>query len=146
MQIEIKIDENCPEIKVLVICDKMTQEVSQLVEKLSYETPKIIFGIKDDKVEILSECNIISIYTCDKKVFITTDKGEYLVKMRLYEIEERLDKNSFVRISNGEIINIKKAKNFDLSFTGTICVTLTNGKVTYVSRRYVTKIKQILGI
>ena len=49
-------------------------------------------------------------------------------------------------ISNGEIINIKKVKGFDLSFTGTICVSLSNGTVTYVSRRYVSKIRHLLGI
>ena len=64
----------------------------------------------------------------------------------MYELEDRLDKNSFVRISNSEIINLKKVKGFDLSFTGTICVKMKNGRVTYVSRRYVSKIKQVLGI
>lgn len=68
------------------------------------------------------------------------------MRQRLYELEERLDKGSFVRISNSEIINMKKVKGFDLSFTGTICVSLSNGTTTYVSRRYVAKIKQVLGI
>jgi DNA-binding LytR/AlgR family response regulator len=75
-----------------------------------------------------------------------TGNGEYTLRLRLYELEDRLDKNSFVRISNSEIINLRKVKGFDLSFTGTICVTLSNSKVTYVSRRYVAKIKQVLGI
>ena len=75
-----------------------------------------------------------------------TDTGEYVLRLRLYEAEQRLNRHSFVRISNSEIINLKKVKGFDLSFAGTICVTLTNGTVTYVSRRYVAKIKQVLGI
>ena len=62
------------------------------------------------------------------------------------ELEERLAKDRFVRISNSEIINLKQVKGFDLSFAGTICVTLSGGTVTYVSRRYVAKIKQVLGI
>ncbi|MGN1069556.1 MAG: LytTR family DNA-binding domain-containing protein, partial [Candidatus Fimadaptatus sp.] len=60
--------------------------------------------------------------------------------------EQRLASQSFVRISNGEIINLKKVRGFDLGFTGTICVSLSNGTVTYVSRRYVARIKQLLGI
>lgn len=52
----------------------------------------------------------------------------------------------FVRVSNSEIINLKKIKNFDLSLAGTICVKFLDGSTTYVSRRYVTKIKEILGI
>ena len=62
--------------------------------------------------------------------------------MRLYELEERLD-NRFVRISNSEIVNLKKVKSLDLSFVGTICMELSNGEVSYVSRRYVSKMKKI---
>ena len=65
--------------------------------------------------------------------------------MRLYELEERLD-NRFVRISNSEIVNLKKVKSLDLSFVGTICMELSNGEVSYVSRRYVSKMKKILGL
>jgi DNA-binding LytR/AlgR family response regulator len=69
-----------------------------------------------------------------------------MLRLRLYEIEERLDNNNFVRISNSDIINLKKVKGFDLSLAGTICVILSNGTVTYVSRRFVARIKQLLGI
>ena len=60
--------------------------------------------------------------------------------------ENRLNKEHFIRISNSELINLKKVRNFDLSFVGTICVSLSDDTVSYVSRRYVAKIKQVLGI
>ena len=75
-----------------------------------------------------------------------TQQGEYVLRLRLYELEKRLPANQFVRISNSEIINLKKVDHFDLSFTGTICVQLINDAITYVSRRYVSKLKKILGI
>ena len=75
-----------------------------------------------------------------------TPDGEFTLRLRLYEAEERLRQQRFVRISNSEIINLNKAKNFDLSFTGTICVTLSDGSKAYVSRRYVNRIKEVLGI
>ena len=62
------------------------------------------------------------------------------------EAEERLDNSKFVRISNSEIVNLKKVKSLDLSFVGTICMELSNGTVSYVSRRYVSKIKKVLGL
>lgn len=68
------------------------------------------------------------------------------MRLRLYELEERLNPHQFVRISNSEIINLKRVNNFDLSFTGTIRVKLSNETVTYVSRRYISKLKKILGI
>lgn len=146
MQIEIKIDENCKEPKIIVVTEKMTEEISEIMKKLAAAQTKTIAGFKDDTVEILEPDHIFRIYASNGKVFAQTNHGEYLLRLRLYEMEQRFDRYSFVRISNSEIINLKKVKRFDLSFSGTICVTLSNGTVTYVSRRYVAKIKQILGI
>ena len=146
MQIEIKIDETCKEPKLILVTDKMSDEINEIMKRLSESQPKMIAGFRDDIVEVLDPLGIYRVFSTDGKVFAETDCGEYTIRMRLYETEDRLAGSSFVRISNSEIINLKKVKNFDLSFAGTICVTLTNGTVTYVSRRYVAKIKQLLGI
>lgn len=146
MQIEIKIDDSCQELKVIILANKMTDEVNAVLKKLSEEAPQIIAGFRENTVEILEQSDIIRFYAAASKVFAVTNCGEYLLRLRLYELEERLDKDCFVRISNSEIVNLKKVKRFDLSFTGTICVSLSDNTVTYVSRRYVTKIKQVLGI
>lgn len=146
MQIEIKIDENCREPKIIIMTDKMTDEVNDIVKKLSVEQPQLIAGFKDDSVQVLEPSSIYRVYAQSGKVFAETNKGNYLLRLRLYEAEERLEKLSFVRISNSDIINLKKVKSFDLSFAGTICITLSNGTVTYVSRRTVSKIKKLLGI
>lgn len=97
-------------------------------------------------MQILEQTDIFRIYAAVGKVFAVTDKKEFVLRLRLYEIEERLNNKGFVRISNSEIINIEKAKKFDLSTVGTICVSLSNGNVSFVSRRYVKKIKKTLGI
>lgn len=146
MQIEIKIDSSCTETKVIIVTDMMTDDINSLVDKLSEETPQLISGLRDSKLEVLEQSDLIRIYANSGKVFAVTSKGEYCVRLRLYELEKRLDKKRFVRISNSEIINLSKVENFDLSFTGTICVKLSNNTITYVSRRYVSKIKKILGI
>ena len=146
MQIEIKMDDNYKEPKIIIMTDKMTDEVNDIVKKLSEEQPQLIAGFKDDSVQVIEPSSIYRVYAQSGKVFAETNKGNYLLRLRLYEAEERLEKFSFVRISNSDIINLKKVKSFDLSFAGTICITLSNGTVTYVSRRTVSKIKKLLGI
>lgn len=146
MQIEIKMDENYREPKIIIMTDKMTDEVNDIVKKFSEEQPQLIAGFKDDSVQVIEPSSIYRVYAQSGKVFAETNKGNYLLRLRLYEAEERLEKFSFVRISNSDIINLKKVKSFDLSFAGTICITLSNGTVTYVSRRTVSKIKKLLGI
>ena len=89
---------------------------------------------------------IVKIYAEASKVFAQTEKGSYQIRLRLYEAEEKLNNSKFVRISNSEIVNLKKVKSLDLSFVGTICMELSNGEVSYVSRRYVSKIKRVLGL
>ncbi len=146
LQIEIKIDESCKEPKIIVVADKMTDDIHAIIQKLSDEQPAAITGFRDDMANILEPDDIYRVYASNGKVFAETNQGEFCMRLRLYELEQRLDRRMFVRISNSEIINLKKAKGFDLSFTGTVCVMLSNGTVAYVSRRYVAKIKQILGI
>lgn len=146
MKVEIKIDSSYIDPKVIILTASMTEDVSNIVKKLSEDASQIISGHKDEKIEILEQTDLIRIYANSGKVFAVTNKGEYILRLRLYEIENRLPSNQFIRISNSEIINLKKVNNFDLSFTGTICVKLSNGITTYVSRRYVPKLKKILGI
>ena len=146
MQIEIKIDSEFKEPKAVIFTDKVTDEITELVRQLSDERSSIIAGFKDGTAELLELNDIFRIYSSNGKVYAETANGTFTLRLRLYEAEQRLDSQIFVRISNSEIINLKKVTNFDLSFVGTICVKLSNGTLTYVSRRYVAKIKQILGI
>ncbi len=152
MQVEIKIDSSCAEPKVLILTASVTEEVEAVLENIhlfkhfASDVPRIISGIKDEKLEVLEQEDLIRIFANGGKVFAVTEKGEYVLRQRLYELEERLDAHWFVRISHSEIIHLKKVDHFDLSFTGTICVKLSDGTTTYVSRRYVSRIKKILGI
>ena len=146
MQLEIKIDRAYPEPKVLILTAAMTEDVNRLLEKIANEPPQMLSGSKNKKIELIDPDDLLRVYANSGKVFAVTDKGEYTMRLRLYEMEERLNSGQFVRISNSEIINLKKVKNFDLRSTGTICVELANGTTTYVSRRYVAKLKTILGV
>ena len=62
------------------------------------------------------EESLFRIYAEEGKVFAKTEYDLYQLRLRLYELEERLDDTLFVRISNSEIVNLKKVKNLDLSF------------------------------
>lgn len=146
MQVEVKIDASCPEPKIIIQTDKMTDEVEAIIKRITETTPQIIAGFREDVLKVLEPEEIIRIYTEAGKVFAKTAQGEYALRLRLYELENRLDKDKFVRISNSEIINLKKVKSFDLSFAGTICVNLSDNTAAFVSRRYVAKIKQALGV
>lgn len=146
MQIEIKLDPACTETKVIVVTDKVTDEINALIKNLSRESSQFLAGFQGDVLVLLDLSDITRIYASGGKIQAVTNHGEYLLRLRLYELEERLNKKDFIRISNSEIINLKKVRKFDLSYTGTICVSFKDGTTAYVSRRYISKIKKILGI
>ena len=148
MKLNINIDAGAKEPEITITTSHMTEDVNRVVDFVSRldDAPTIISGIREDKVELLDPEVIVRIYAEDSKVFAQTEKGSYQIRLRLYEAEERLDSSKFVRISNSEIVNLKKVKSLDLSFVGTICMELSNGEVSYVSRRYVSKIKKVLGL
>ena len=146
MEVEVRIDSEYKLPKVIVLTDKVTDEVNAIVSRLSEEAPRIIAGFRDDMLRIIDPDEIKRIYSSGGKVFAETADGEYTLRQRLYEMEERLDNSRFVRISNSEIINLQKVRCFDMNLVGTICVSFIDFGTTYVSRRYVTKIKKILGV
>lgn len=148
MKLEIKIDTAIVEPETVITTSAMTDEVNRVVNYISNleNTSFMITGQKDGKIELLDQENIIRLYAENGKMFAKLDQATYQIRLRLYELEERLDNEKFVRISNSEIVNLKRVKGLDLSFAGTICMELENGEVSYVSRRYVSKIKKKLGL
>ena len=146
MQIEIKLDPSCTEPKVTVTAASMDETVRQIVDRLQEAPPQVLTGLREGKWQVLAPEDLIRLYAATGKVYAVTAQGEYSLRLRLYELEERLDPRRFVRISHSEIVNLDKVRCFDLNLAGTICVALADSSVTYVSRRYVAKIKKILGV
>ena len=146
MKIEVKVDAACEETTVVICTNKVNDEIQQLVRKLSQDAPQVIVGFLEDEAVILTQEEILRVFAEGGKVFAETKSARFVLRLRMYELEERLDAKRFVRISNAEIINLAMVRGFDLSFAGTICVRMKNDAVTYVSRRYVSKIKQVLGL
>ena len=146
MQIEIKIDPSCTEPKVVVHTAAVDAQVERLVSRLREEPPQLLTGSREGRLEVLQPGRIIRAYAAGGRVYAVTAESEYLLRLRLYELESRLDPQRFVRISHSEIVNLDKVLCFDLNLAGSICIRLADGNVTYASRRYVSKIKQILEV
>ena len=146
MKVDIVIDSEFKEPKITIYTNKITAEIDDIVRKLSEQSSQILVGFYDGMFEVLDQSQVIRFYTECGKLYAMTNINTYLIRLRLYELEDILDKSKFIRISNSEIINLSHTKSFDLSYLGTICVSLSNGTVAYVSRRYVSKIKKVLGI
>ncbi len=146
MKIELSIDPTCEEPKLIIITNEVTDEITKIMKLLSSDSFERVSAHTHRGVKIIDIRNILRIYTEQKKVYIQTSNEIAEVKLRLYELEEKLNPNQFVRISNSEIVNIKEISNMNISKTGTIEVTFEGNIKTFASRRYVPKIKKQLGL
>ena len=144
MKVELNIDEKFKEILVTISTDKIKDEVQELVNYIEYKEDYLV-GIADDKVCVLDISDIIRVFVEDRKVFVVTTKGKFVVRKKLYEMNNLLTKD-FVKISQSEIANIKFIKNLDLSIRGTIVIVYKNSDISYVSRRLLKDFKTKLGL
>ena len=146
MEVELKVEPGRKEPKVIILAGEDSRELQQLVQELSGLALSPIQVRKGEQTRLLPQEDFLRFYTDGKGVAAQTAEGVYTVGLRLYELEERLDRRRFVRISNSEIVNLDQVTALDLSLAGTIRMTLTGGIYAYVSRRYVKKIKETLQL
>ena len=144
MKLELNIDEKVKETLVVVSANKIDIEVQNLINYIEYSSEYLI-GIVEDKASIIDIGEIIRVYIEDRKTFVVTLKDTYVVKKKLYEVENMVTRN-FIKISQSEIANIKFIKNLDFSNTGTIVIKYKNSDISYVSRRMIKEFKLKLGI
>lgn len=145
LNIKVEIDQTCAEPEIILHASKITEQLEKLMESiriLTGDNLQTLIGFKAGEAFLLQLQDVSSIFTESGKVYARTGPDSYILKSRLYELEEKLAGTQFLRVSNSEIVNFKKVKSLDLSRTGTIMLKFKTGETTFVSRRYVDKIKQ----
>lgn len=149
MNIEVILDKIYKEVNVKIFSASYSKEVETIkeaIENLQKNPSEKIVAFKKDEIKILDYKEISRFYSENNKLYLDSKRERYLTKLRIYELEERLPRNKFIKISRSEIVNLDYVEKLDLSFTGTIALKMKDGKVTYVSRRNIKKFKEILGI
>ena len=102
-------------------------------------------GVLDGKVRLLNTEDIIRVYVEERKVYVVTVEGRFIVRKKLYEVQNTLTKD-FIKISQSEIANVKYIHSLDLGLRGTIVINYKNSDISYVSRRMLKEFKMKLGL
>ncbi len=146
MKIKYDIQKKYKEPEIHISTDSKNEQAQMLYQTISGMVNKSYTVYDGQTAVILPVADIVRIYAYSKKVYVRTREQEYEIRERLYTLEEELASTGFVRISNSEIVNIRCINRLDTSHAGTIKMYFKNQDETYVSRRYVGKIKTVLGI
>ena len=143
MKLNIFIDKEHEE--EITIFAKEKNALVKEIEQLVINNNVSLIGYKDKEAINLNLGDIYAFIVDDNKVYALLDNDRYLLKSRLYVLEQALPQN-FIKINQSSIANISKIKSFDASITGTLMIKFKNGYIDYVSRRNIKNIKERLGI
>lgn len=59
---------------------------------------------------------------------------------------DELNSNTFMQVSKSELLNIQMIKKVEPSFSGNLIAVMSNGQKVNISRRFVSILKERLGI
>ncbi len=145
VDVEILIDESCPQPKVTIRTEAWTPQVENLVTAIERafepETPPITAYLEGG-VELVSQRDAIRVRTEGRTVVLDTAERTYRLKQTLSQVEGQLDPERFCRISQSEIVNLYKIKLLDVSMSGMVALEFDNGIRTYIARRHVKGVKE----
>lgn len=143
MKYSLIIDQNRDE--EIIIYAREKSKIIEEIELLINQKNGTILGYFDDEIVKINIDDVSCFFVENNKILASIDDNKYIIKYRLYEIESMLN-DSFIKINQSCIANIKKIKRFRASFSGTLEVIFENGYRDFISRRELKKVKERLGL
>lgn len=119
--------------------------LEQLLSRLASPPLQRLQVKTGDKIVLIEIGEVAYFEAKDKYTFLHTFEQEHLIEMTLTELEEKLDKSSFVRIHRSTIVNLKYVREMVKWFGGKYKVRLRDKAKTelVVSRGYVGRIQKL---
>ena len=96
---------------------------------------------KDGESYLLDVSKILYIEALERKTFVYADEAIYESKLKLYEMEERLCKSGFFRVSKSCLVHLQFIQSIKNDVGRKLRLTLKNGEQIMVSRQYADEIK-----
>ncbi len=147
VDIDIVLDESYLDPKVTIHTRERTEQIENIIDAIENASergfPMIPVNL-DGTTELIAQRDIFRVYTNGRKILLESEFKTYTVGKSLSGMEEVLNCDRFVRISQSEIINLYKVKCFEFSTAGTIGIEFENGTHTWASRSRVKAIKELL--
>ena len=145
MKITIQMDEKVNDTEIVVTCNKLSPEIEKMIATLRMLDQQLAVT-KDDENYLLDVERIAYIEAVERKTFVYTAEDVYESKLKLYEMEERLCRSGFFRVSKNTLVHLRFIKSLKNDIARKIRLTLINGEQIMVSRQYADEMKKRLGV
>lgn len=146
IKISTNISSEYNDIIININAPEMTEELQKIIENLSNisSVKEEIVATKNNEIFLINTKEILYFYSDEKYNYAKVQNETYRIKEKLYELEENLSKNKFIRISNSCIINIDKTASFDASLVGSLVAKMQDGTKQEVSKRRIKDVMKFL--
>ncbi|MCL2588200.1 MAG: LytTR family transcriptional regulator DNA-binding domain-containing protein [Oscillospiraceae bacterium] len=145
MKIIINDGVQTDETEIIINCREVDDQILRICAGLRVFDKKLT-GLHEGQTFLLNASDILYAEAVDRKTFLYTVKQVYETPFKLYELEDRLAGDDFIRVTKSCVINFAKIQSLRGDFGGRMLCTLENGETLTVSRQYAIGIKQKLGM
>lgn len=145
MKIVINLDDKKEETEIVINAKELTAEIENMIATLRMLNQQLLVT-KDGENHLLDVERISYVESLERKTFVYTPDAVYESKLKLYEMEERLCRGSFFRVSKSCLVNIRMIQSLRNDVERRLRLTLKNGEQLMVSRQYADEIKKRLEV
>ena len=151
MKVRIKCKaEKRDEITAMLVSGgfEVTEDGDYILYENNYALNYLVGKAKDDSGDLVmvkfSEVFYIESY--GHEITMVTDRGPFNIKDKLYQLENELPPQTFLRVSQSVIVNRNNIKKISPGIGMHYFLTMKNGIKVDVTRSYYYKFKQEVGI
>jgi len=151
MKIDVNYQQNkqLPDKKIEVTIESQAlstdvQKLINTIENLDNHFDVVPLAV-DDKVLMVATNSIISFEVYDNELTIYTAEQNYQLRGTLKTMLQRLNSN-FIQVSKNSVINLNHLESLEAAFSGNMTAFLTNKLKITVSRKYLSDLKNSLGM
>lgn len=140
------ISDKFKETKIIIESPNLSDEVQNCINYIENmnDFPSQIIARKNNNIHFIDLKNIVCFFSENKYNYLRTIDDTYKIKYKLYELEELLNNQKFIRISKSCIINIDQVKYFNIGILNTILVELKDNTKEVVTKKYFKPIMKLL--
>ena len=145
MKLLIEQSDQYTDAEIVIKCGMMDDRLESIIQHIRLHMFSVA-GVKDGETKIFPLGDIYYFDSTDERTFLYLENDVYECSLKLYELEEQLEKANFVRISKSCIVNIMKLDSVRPLLNSRYEAKLENGEKLIISRHYQPGFKRKFGI
>ncbi len=147
MKTELVIDEQLKDDEVKIHTKTATAgaRILSFIDHFTTDKENLIIR-SDEEFLMIQKSDVICAEVRDKTLTVYTRDDQIVTSKSLSALMKEMKSETFLKVSKAEMLNIQMIDRVEPSFSGNLIARMKNGRKVNISRRYVSKLKERLGI